>query len=101
MDGKDVEVIVGLGEGVGVTVLVGVGVREGVKVGVSVGVGVKVFVTVGVTVPKNPICGNMTGMSIEESNNAMTRAKPPMNQRPPPDFLGLTGAICPVFNKTK
>jgi hypothetical protein len=108
--GEGVKVGVGVGVGVHVGVEVEVSVEVGVKVSVAVGVyegvGVKVFVGVGVAVAKNDDInvlarGNTTEKIIAARNSAITRAKPPMNQLPPPNFPDLGGAICPVFNKTK
>src|SRR6266545_1260195 len=94
--------------GLGVDVMVGVGVHVGVNVGVGVfeGLGVKVFVGVGVTVVKNEdihvfVGDNAVAIIIADINNAIVRAKPPMNQREPPGLPDLGGAMLPVFNTTK
>jgi hypothetical protein len=86
---------------VGVKVMVGVGVEVLVGVGVREDVGVKVSVDVAVVVAKSPLCDNALGRNSEEINTAISKAKPPMNQRGPPGFPNLGGAMPPVFNTTK
>lgn len=106
-EGVEVEVLVG----VRVKVFVGVSVRDGVEVGVSVAVGVEegvrvnVFVRVGVTeAKKDEIKGLASGSPIVNINadrtKAITRIKPPINQRPP-ELPDLSGAIRPSFKNTK